>query len=197
MFGESPSSKTTLKTDSALLEGDDNLFGDISSAKATQLSPSLDVDEDLFASSSISPPKDNSVVEDDNLFGDASGAKPKKKTKKTVIVDDDEDLFAEKPAAKKKTKGKKVKPDSDLFGDSTDIFADLPASKPKKKGAKKDSDLFKSTGDDIFSSDSSSTPTKTKKKAKKKTDKKQVADSIFDTSAPSIFDDPLNATKTD
>lgn len=67
-----------------------------------------------------------------------------------LVKDDDDDLFAAKPASKKKAKGKKVKPDSDLFADTTDIFADLPASKPKTKKTKKNADLFKNTGGGEF-----------------------------------------------
>ncbi|XP_041473363.1 uncharacterized protein LOC121422412 isoform X4 [Lytechinus variegatus] len=163
---------------------DEDLFGDLGNKKSKDTS-AVSIDEDLFSgplSSSAAP-------------ATATTTKPKKKksAKKTHVIEDDDDLFAEKP---KKTKSKPVKAtDDDLFGNS-DIFSDLPASKPKEKKKKTTAHaqdaIFKDIGgDDIFAEPSpSSKPKKTK--AKKKTTK-EASDSIFDTDAPNIFDDPLNA----
>ncbi|XP_077979550.1 uncharacterized protein LOC144434905 [Glandiceps talaboti] len=174
---------------------DDDLFG------PSILHKTVDDVDDIFDSPSKQTGKKTKETTggDDKLA--ATGAIPKKyskkEPKKTTLMnedDDDDDLFAS-PKKTKKTKSKTK--ESDLFADNTDIFADLPASKTKEKKKKKDKDpLFKEVeGGDIFG-EAKSSPKRSK--TKKKTEKKSTAASgasIFDSDAPSIFDDPLSATK--
>ncbi|XP_072168433.1 uncharacterized protein [Diadema setosum] len=171
IFASDSKSKRSTLTDLAV---DEDLFGD---SKPKGTSSAVSIDEDLFGTPPPAP--------------SATASKPKKKkvAKKTAVLEDDDDLFAEKP---KKTKAKPAKAtDDDLFADTTDIFADIPASKPKKKKkAGTEDSIFKDVqGDDIFAEPVASKPKKTK--AKKKAAKETT--DIFSTDAPNIFDDPLNA----
>ncbi|KAK3698556.1 hypothetical protein QZH41_014481 [Actinostola sp. cb2023] len=112
------------------------------------------------------------------------------KSKVLLEGDDDDDLFKVPSRPKKVVKSLG---DDDLFGDSGNIFDDVP-SKPKEKKKKKKA-VADATGDSIFD-DAPGEKTTKKTKTKKKTSEKKPAKttSIFDDDAPSIFDDPLNAT---
>ncbi|XP_033630195.1 WASH complex subunit 2-like [Asterias rubens] len=195
LFSSSPKLEPSKKKDPFA----DDLFGEApKSKKPGKKVGKTKTDDDLF--STESPKKKDTkstallVEDDDDLFASVPSTKTKKKKEtKKLELDDDDDLFATKKPAEKKATSKKT--DTDLFGDSgSDIFGDIPSSKPKDKKKKKESSLFADPAeDDIFASPTSSKPKKTK--VKKKTTEKKAASgaSIFDESAPSIFDDPLNA----
>ncbi|XP_033118999.1 WASH complex subunit 2-like isoform X7 [Anneissia japonica] len=171
---------------------DDDLFGSSTkiSDKRKQIASRIDVDEDLFSSPSKAAAAKVDIEIEEDLFSSPS----KSKDKPPMRVAEDE-LFTSPKKDSKRPKSKTVRVDTDLFADTTDIFADIPNSKSKEKKSKKKTDpLSKGVqGDDIFADTSSSKPKRTK--SKKKTGRKSGGSSIFNSDAPSIFDDPLNATQ--
>ncbi|XP_055871827.1 WASH complex subunit 2C-like isoform X4 [Biomphalaria glabrata] len=160
---------------SSKLESKSGISNDIVDKSSSKKTKPVEVEEDIFADSSLGKKKDS---------------KPKKAT-----YDDDDDLFASKALEDtKKAKPKKaMTSDTKLLNDTTDIFSDIPvvtSKETKKKVTKKATEkktIFKDDVDDIFADTPVVTP-----KGKKEVKKKATGGKNANVDADNIFDDPMS-----